>query len=60
MFKGGDIMSDEKRRDEDDFGFEIENRAGKPEESGDAQGLSREDAADILKNFNAIFDDEED
>ncbi|WP_153305597.1 hypothetical protein [Oceanidesulfovibrio indonesiensis] len=53
-------MSDSVTRNGDDFGFEIENRTEKPEAAGDEEGLSREDTADILKNFNAIFDNEED
>jgi hypothetical protein len=53
-------MTDEKKRDaEEDFGFEIENDADTQENAPEDEGLSREEAANLLKNFNAIFDEDD-
>lgn len=51
-------MSDQNKPNEDEFGFEIE----KDSANGGAEseeGLSREEAANLLNNFNAIFDDDD-
>lgn len=52
-------MSDERKRDEEELGFEIEDDSDTQAQNEDTEGLSREQAADLLKNFNSIFDNED-